>query len=198
MTWVKVCGLTSELDVAAAVAAGADAVGFVNIPASPRYIPLERARDLAREVPIHTVLLTVDLAPERAVEVLVGVGVDGIQPYGRGAASTASLARDAGYVVLFPQKAGRDLQLADVAGIPLLDTPSQAALGGTGQTFDWSVLAGLSHRFVLAGGLGPHNVADAMRSVAPWGVDASSGLEKSAGIKDHGMVADFITIAKNK
>jgi phosphoribosylanthranilate isomerase len=198
MTWVKVCGLTNEVDVAAAVTAGADAIGFVNVPASPRYIPLERVRDLARDVPIHTILLTIDLAPERSEEVLANAGVDGIQPYGRRAADTARAARDAGYIVLYPQKADRALQSADVAGIPLLDTPSQTALGGTGQTFDWSVVMGLNYRFVLAGGLGPQNVADAVGQVAPWGVDASSGLERSAGIKDKGMVADFITIAKSK
>jgi phosphoribosylanthranilate isomerase len=198
VTWVKVCGLTQEGDVAAAVEAGADAIGLVNVPASPRFVSLERARDLASDVPVHTILLTIDLAPEQATEVLASVGVDGIQPYGNWSDATARVVGDAGYIVLRPQRADRAFNQLEMAGIPLLDTPSEVALGGTGRTFDWSIAAGLSYRFVLAGGLGPDNVADAVKLVAPWGVDASSGLEKSPGTKDHGMVADFITNAKNK
>jgi phosphoribosylanthranilate isomerase len=198
MTWVKVCGLTHEADVAAAVEAGADAIGLVNVPGSPRFVSRERVRALATDVPVHTILLTIDLAPAEAVAILAYAGVDGIQPYGRWSSDTARVVGDAGYVVLHPLRANRDLQLSEKVGIPLLDTPSEVSLGGTGRTFDWSIVVGAPYRFVLAGGLGPDNVADAVRLVAPWGVDASSGLEKSPGRKDHGMVADFITNAKNK
>lgn len=197
MTWVKVCGLTAEDDVAAAIAAGADAVGFVNVAASPRFVDTDRAAGLSRDIPIHSVLLTLDLTPDAALRVLEQTGVSGIQPYGAEAGDTARAASAVGYLVLYPQRAEKGTQLSGTPGIPLLDTPSATKLGGTGQVFDWSLLSGVSARFVLAGGLGPHNVGDAIASLHPWGVDASSGLEQSPGRKDHGMVADFITKAKN-
>jgi phosphoribosylanthranilate isomerase len=146
---------------------------------------------------IHTILLTIDLAPDQAIAVLKRAGVDGIQPYGEHGGATAAAAVEAGYVVLNPRRTGTNLDLSAVAGIPLLDTPGEALLGGTGRTFDWSHVANLNSRFVLAGGLGPDNVAAAIQQVGPWGVDASSRLEKSPGRKDHGMVADFIAKAKN-
>ncbi len=197
MTWVKVCGLTDEGDVAAVVAAGADAAGFVNIPASPRFVTVERAADLAQGIAIHTVLLTIDLMPSDALRILEETGISGIQPYGADSADSARAALGAGYLVLYPQQAGAGVRSDKSLGIPLLDTPSASALGGTGRVFDWSLAAGRSDRFVLAGGLGPGNVAGAIDTVRPWGVDASSGLEQSPGRKDHGMVTDFITKAKN-
>lgn len=197
MTWVKVCGLTDESDVAAVVGGGADAVGFVNVSKSPRFVTLARAAELARDVRIDTVLLTLDLEPTEALRALDETGMSGIQPYGDHARDTAQAAVAAGYLVLYPQKAGAGLRLGESPGIPLLDTPAETLMGGTGRVFDWSVVTGLSHRFVLAGGLGPDNVAAAVETVRPWGVDASSRLEQSPGRKDHGMVTDFITKAKN-
>ncbi len=196
MTWVKVCGLTEMDDVAAAVAAGADAVGFVNVPSSPRFITTERVRFLAADVPVHTVLLTYDVAPEGMLPLLEETGVSGLQPYGQDRTEAAQMAYEAGYVVLYPEPVKTGIDVSSLPGIPLLDTPSGTALGGTGRTFDWSVMDGVSDRFVLAGGLGPNNVAAAVAQVRPWGVDASSGLEQSPGKKDHGMVADFIAEAK--
>ena len=196
MTWVKVCGLTHPQDVVAAVAAGADAIGFVTVPGSPRFVTLERAGELAAGASVHTVLLTVDLAPAEALDALRKTEIGGIQPYGRHAEETAAAALDAGFLVLFPQKAGPQMTVGG-PGIPLVDTPSRDALGGTGVTFEWQLVADITERFVLAGGLGPHNVREAVREVRPWGVDASSGLERTPGRKDHGMVADFITKAKD-
>ena len=197
MTWVKVCGLTSREDVAAAILAGADAVGFVTIPSSPRFIAPEQAAILGEGARCHTVLLTLDLGPEEALALLRSTGLSGIQPYGDQAVATAVAAKAAGYLALLPQRAGSEVVLNPDAGIPLLDTPSGAALGGTGRTFDWSLVAPIRERFILAGGLGPHNVARAVSEVRPWGVDASSALERTPGQKDHGMVADFITKAKD-
>ncbi len=196
MTWVKVCGLRSVRDVAVAVAAGADAVGFVNVPASPRFVSLADAADLARDVPVQTILLTLDMEPARLLEVLESTALDGVQPYGEHQEETAIAATEAGYFVLFPMRPEPGLDAAHVPGVPLLDTPARTQLGGTGRTFDWELAADFSGDFVLAGGLGPHNVERAIRTVHPWGVDASSGLEGSPGHKDHGMVADFITKAK--
>lgn len=196
MTWVKVCGLTSATDVAAAAAAGADAVGFVNVPSSPRYVPLEVVAGLSGGVPAQTVLLTVDLAPFELLEVLERTGVTGAQPYGNHQIEAAAAAHAAGYLVLCPVHAGVGIADAELPGIPLLDTPSRTRMGGTGRSFDWALTDGIERDFVLAGGLGPQNVADAVAQVRPWGVDASSGLEQAPGVKDHSMVADFITKAK--
>ena len=197
MTWVKVCGLTTHEDVAAAVDAGADAIGLVNIETSPRYVPLGRAASLADGVPVHTVLLTMDAEPDPTVEFLEVSGIDGVQPYGRLASAMAVAALAGGYLVLNPLRAAPDLDLALTPGIPLLDTPSDDALGGTGRAFDWQLAESLPGRFILAGGLGPDNVAAAVATVNPWGVDASSRLERAPGHKDPGMVAAFVEKAKH-
>lgn len=196
MTWVKVCGLTTRHDIAVVIDAGADAVGFVNIATSPRYVPLERAAELAAEVPVHTFLLTKDADPDRTIEYLQLTGIDGVQPYGSQAAELAATAVAAGYLVLYPRHAEADLDLSSLPGIPLVDTPSATHLGGTGKVFDWGLVESLEGRFVLAGGLGPDNVATAVERIAPWGVDASSRLESAPGRKDPVMVAAFIEKAK--
>jgi phosphoribosylanthranilate isomerase len=194
MTWVKVCGLTNPADVATAVAAGADAVGFINIESSPRYVTRARAFELAANAAALAIMLTVDIDPREAAAMIRTTPIDGLQPYGRDAAATARAVVDAGGVALYPQPAGSAIE--SVPGIPLIDTPAGEALGGTGRSFDWDLLSDLSGRFVLAGGLGPDNVAAAIEAVHPWGVDASSRLEQSPGKKDPSMVASFVKKAK--
>lgn len=197
MTWVKVCGLTRQIDVETAVAAGVDAVGFVSHPGSPRYVSLPAIAELAAGVPVMRVIVTVDLGAKAALTAVEATGVDGIQPYGRHAAEVAAAAVDAGVTVLRPFAARADLELPDEDGtIPLLDTPDDEVFGGTGRTFDWSWVRNLGRRFVLAGGLNPSNVAGSIRLVRPWGVDASSGLEATPGIKHPGKVAAFVQEAK--
>ena len=183
-------------DVAVAVEAGADAVGFVNVPGSPRFLSVTEAAALAEGVPIEAVLLTLDVAPETVVETLATTALTAVQPYGAGSAAVARAAIEAGHRVFYPVRALPGLDLASVPGMPLVDTASSTRLGGTGRTFDWAIVAGNSEPFVLAGGLTPENVTDAIVAARPWGVDASSGLERSTGVKDHGMVADFIRKAK--
>lgn len=197
MTWVKVCGLTREEDVAAAVGAGADAVGFVLSEESPRHVSVARATKLADGIPAMRFLVTTDFDAEPALEALSAVGADGLQPHGRRAASAARAAVEMGYLVLRPVPVGDDLDAAAIEGlpdgqIPLLDTADAVLHGGTGRTFHWAAAAQLERRFVLAGGLGPDNVSAAISAVRPWGVDASSRLEVEPGIKDHGKVAAFI------
>jgi phosphoribosylanthranilate isomerase len=197
VTWVKVCGLTRPVDVETAVAAGADAVGFVSHPGSPRYVSLPLIADLATGVPVMRVILTVDLGVRAALTAVEATGVDAIQPYGSNAADVAAAAVESGVTVLrpFPARAGLELP-EDDGSIPLLDSPDDEAFGGTGRTFDWSWVQDLGRRFVLAGGLNPSNVAAAVRLVRPWGVDASSGLEASPGIKHPGKVSAFVQEAK--
>jgi phosphoribosylanthranilate isomerase len=199
VTWVKVCGLTDHDDVAAAVAAGADAVGFVLAAGSPRRVTVEQAADLGRGVAALRVLVTVDMAAAELLDAVRRTGADGVQPQGAGAVEAAALARRAGVFVLRPVRVAGPVDLAGVpAGqVPLLDTLVDGADGGTGETFDWALALGIERRFVLAGGLGPDNVARAVRLVRPWGVDASSRLEAAPGVKDHGRVAAFVEEAKN-
>ncbi len=198
MTWVKVCGLKTVGDISAAVRAGVDAIGLVNVPSSVRYVDIDRAVELADTTPATTILLTLDASPRYVRSVLRNSQIDGVQPYGEHRWAAAEAAADAGYLVLFPTKPEPGLRAESFPGIPLLDTPSQQQLGGTGRTFDWSLADDVTGDFVLAGGLSPDNVQQAVAAVAPWGVDASSGLEREPGQKDHGMVADFIKKAKNQ
>jgi len=195
--WVKVCGLTRTPDVAAAVEAGADAVGFVAYAGSPRYAPVEAIATLARGVPITRIVLTVDVDVDAALEIVRATGVDGIQPYGQHAADVSAAARSGGLMVLRPVTAAPNLDLPVHDGaIPLVDTSDESLHGGTGRTFDWSLVRDIGRSFVLAGGLGPDNVAAAIAATRPWGVDASSRLEVEPGVKDAGKVAAFIQEAK--
>jgi len=201
VAWVKVCGLTREEDVSAAVVAGADAVGFVLAESSPRCVSVVRATKLADGIPVMRFLVTTDLEAEPALEALSAVGADGLQPHGRSAAAAAQAAADMGYLVLRPVSVGDELDAGEVEAlpkrqIPLLDTADAVLHGGTGRTFKWAAAGQLDRRFVLAGGLGPDNVAAAIATAKPWGVDASSRLEVEPGVKDHGKVAAFIEEAR--
>ena len=198
MTWVKVCGLSRPEEVATAVEAGADAVGFVSVAGSPRYLELDRIAGLASGAPVHRVLLTIDLGVEELLEAADHCGCDGVQPYGHNAAIAQGAAVAAGLLVLQP------IRLGDSGGepgvvegaIPLFDTHRPDRYGGTGEAFDWKLLDGRSGAYVVAGGLGPDNVGDLVRRVAPWGVDASSLLESVPGVKDLGKVTAFVEEAK--
>jgi phosphoribosylanthranilate isomerase len=201
MTWVKVCGITDERALEAAVDGGADAVGFVLFPGSTRFLALERAASLMADVPIARFIVTVDLTPAEALTAAEFTGADGIQNHGLYASDVAAEAIDAGYLSLHPVRVGPEGPEIDARSIPsqslpLYDTASTTEHGGTGTTFDWHVLTETGRPFVLAGGLGPDNVAEAIRQVAPFGVDASSKLETEPGIKDPGSIRAFIEQAK--
>ena len=144
MTWVKVCGLSREVEVAAAVDAGADAVGFVSVPGSPRYIDLDRIAELAEGVPAVRVLLTTDLDPDDLLEAARRAGVDAVQPYGKGVVAGAETAITAGFMVLQPLRIESGASAGEpIAGaVPLFDTHRRDKYGGTGETFDWSLLSG--------------------------------------------------------
>jgi phosphoribosylanthranilate isomerase len=197
-TWVKVCGLTREVDVAAAVDAGADAVGFIIAERSPRMITLDRARDLAGDVPVQAVLVSADLTPAEVLATARSAGIDGVQPHGRHAYAAAAAAVDAGFFVLQPAPVSRPFVAPPIAAgaLALFDTADPDRHGGTGRTFQWDLVAEFPDDFVMAGGLHPGNVAAAVAAAGPFGVDASSGLEHEVGIKDHSKVAAFIQEAK--
>jgi phosphoribosylanthranilate isomerase len=201
MPWVKICGITTEETLDAVIDGGADAVGFVLAPDSPRALSVDRAADLMRAVPITRFIVTVDLTPAEALSLAELTGADGIQNHGLHATEVAAEATDAGYLSLHPVRVGVDGPETDIASIPsqslpLFDTAAKGRHGGTGIAFDWTVLDSPGRPFVLAGGLGPSNVADAIALVNPFGVDASSGLESAPGVKDPVRIIDFINEAK--
>ncbi len=197
MTWVKVCGLSTPQDVAAAEAAGTDAVGFVLAP-SPRKVSVGQATELISDASSLTVLVTVDFDPDEVEWLLTETGADALQPHGRMGIEAGRVARRLGKTVIFPVSAGAATGAIDDDFLLLLDTPSDSHHGGTGRTFDWRLACDVDRPIVLAGGLGPGNVAAAIRAVGPWGVDASSGLESSLGVKDAEKVRLYVERAKNE
>ena len=194
MTWIKLCGMRSRDDVAAAVAAGADAVGFVIDPGSPRGITVEEAARCGVGAPLERYLVTVDLAPAEVVAAARAGDADGVQPHGKGARNAAEHALAAGLRVLFPVRVGAGLDLSGVpeGAVPLLDAAVAGRHGGTGRSFDWSLAAALDRPFVLAGGLTADTVAGAIEIARPWGVDVSTGIESAPGRKDHAQMRRFV------
>ncbi|WP_058554199.1 phosphoribosylanthranilate isomerase [Thiohalocapsa sp. ML1] len=197
-TRVKICGLTREQDVAAAVAAGADALGFVFHAPSPRAVDIEQAAVLAAQVPafVSVIGLFVD-APRALIEDAVRrVPLDAIQFHGH-----ESPADCAGYgrpwIKAIAMRAGIDITTTAAAyhgaASLLLDTYDPALAGGTGRRFDWDLVpAALAPHIVLAGGLDAGNVADAIVRARPYAVDVSGGVEQAKGIKDHRKINDFM------
>lgn len=201
MTWVKICGITSAVARDAAIRGGADALGFVLAPGSPRHLEISTARDLINGVSLPTYIVVADGEPEAVVAVANEVGASGIQAHGTTAAAVAVAALDAGFAVLRPIPVGADGPIDEVKGVPndavpLFDTASTVLRGGTGRAFPWHLVAGVERPFVVAGGLGVDNVREAVAMARPFGVDASSRLESAPGIKDPDTIIAFIEEAK--
>jgi phosphoribosylanthranilate isomerase len=198
--WVKVCGMTRVVDVEHAVEAGADAIGFVIAENSKRRVAadmLERLVAAAGEA--TTVLVSANQDSAAVVELALRVGIDWIQPHGTQQNRVVASALSMGLGVLVPVGVDSTVSAVDhiSANVPLLlDTKVHGEEGGTGVAFDWSLARDVDHRFVLAGGLGPENVADAIATAQPWGVDAVTRLEAAPGVKDPTKVTDFIRKAK--
>jgi len=198
-TWVKVCGLRTIEDIEVAVDAGADALGLMLAP-SPRRVSIDQAVGLVKAAgSTDTVLVMVDVSVAEADRALRATGATGLQVYGAHAHEIANWGRDQGLFVLQPFAIGSE-PVSDVSAvpgaIPLFDTALPDTYGGGGRTFDWKLVRGYVGPFVLAGGLDPDNVRKAVRETGAWGVDASSGLESSRGIKDHSKIRSFIEGAR--
>jgi phosphoribosylanthranilate isomerase len=196
--FVKICGVTTEDDALLAVAMGADAVGFVFAP-SPRQVSASAAYDISRRLPseILTVGVFRDEHPRRIVELTHRAGLKAAQLHGRESPSAVAQVAKAVRHVIKAFAAGSD----DVArakmyptDLILIDAPSP----GSGLVFDWGLVGEVpeGQRLILAGGLTPENVTDAIRTVEPWGVDVSSGVERSPGRKDPLKVKRFIELAR--
>lgn len=198
MTWVKICGLRTSADVKAATDAGADAVGFVLAQDSPRSIRPDVAARLIADCELPSYLVTVDASPAEILDLIDFTAAAGVQPHGADAAAAALATRRAGLAVLRPRNVTDELDLSDIPDdqIPLLDTHVPGLHGGTGQRFDPELLPDIERRWVMAGGLDPTNVAEAVKDLRPYGVDASSRLESSPGHKDHDMIRAFVQEAK--
>ena len=197
MTRIKICGLTRPQDVDAAVAAGADAIGLVFYPASPRCIDLARAVELIRYVPpfVDIVGLFVNAAPTQVRAVLAAIPVHLLQFHGD---EDDAYCRQFGRPFLKAVRVCPDIDLpGQMAAFPsaqaiLLDAFVEG-YGGGGQAFDWTLVPReLPKPIVLSGGLDANNVGDAIRRVHPAAVDVSSGVESGKGIKDAEKMRAFV------
>jgi phosphoribosylanthranilate isomerase len=199
---VKICGITNVEDGLHAAACGANALGFVFYPRSPRAVSLEQAAAICHELPLQVarVGVFVDAPAEEVAEAIARCGLNIAQFHGQESPE---------YCVQFgimSMKAFRVRDQASLEPLPryatsawLLDAFSPAGLGGTGERFDWDLARDArkwNTPIFLAGGLTPDNVAEAIRHVVPFGVDVSSGVEASPGRKDPARVRAFIEAAK--
>jgi phosphoribosylanthranilate isomerase len=177
---------------------GADAVGFVFAPSSRRLQPVQ-AYDIVRRLPpdVLTVGVFRDEAPQRVVDIVHQVGLKAAQLHGHESPSDTAFVRERVRMVIKAFAAG-SLALERVAEYRADAILVDSATPGSGQVFDWALAEGapLHRRVILAGGLTPDNVADAIRRVHPWGVDVASGVERSPGKKDPILVRDFVERAK--
>jgi phosphoribosylanthranilate isomerase len=238
---VKVCGLTNLDDVRAAVAAGADMLGFIFFPGSPRYVPPETVREIihalntplradqrrtttdrvagsgrsslviSRSSAVVTVGVFVNESPQTVAHILDFCGLDLAQLHGEEPpAALGDSLRGRVYKALRPRSLDEALDLAGRYALPpslrgegrlpalILDAYHPHLRGGTGEAGDWGLAAALAGQYplLLAGGLSPANVAGAVRTVHPWGVDVSSGIESAPGQKDHVALRAFVVAAK--
>jgi phosphoribosylanthranilate isomerase len=200
---VKICGITNVEDAIAAVDAGADALGFMCYPPSPRYVRAETIREITRVLPpfVARVGVFVDSNTDRVVEVARTAGFDTVQLHGR---ESADFCRQLGALRVIKafrmDGPGVLEQLADYAGMPwLLDSYVAGLFGGTGQTFNWDLACEAVRRggqVILAGGLTAENVSRAVAAVRPFAVDVCSGVEAKPGRKDLARLHEFVAAAK--
>jgi phosphoribosylanthranilate isomerase len=195
-TRIKICGLTRDADVHAAVHAGADALGFVLWPHSPRFVPLPRAVALAAALPpfVTPVLLFVNATPDEVQQARQALPQALLQFHGD---ETPAQCRAAGGPYLRAARMAPDIDLLDFAARfksaqALLLDAHVGSYGGAGKVFDWSrIPKSVPLPLVLSGGLNPANVSDGISRVRPWAVDVSSGVEAAKGIKDATLMRQF-------
>lgn len=211
MTWVKICGTTNLEDALLAVDAGADAVGFVLAPSSRR-VSASQVSDITRELPsdVEKTGVFLNESPEQIIEAVDQAGLTGVQLHGDESPDVARKIASAVTVRIFKGiHAGPGLR-DDLAtwsaeksvSALLLDSGNGRHGGGTGKTFDWDEVANALDklnappRIIIAGGLTPSNVRDAVRKFRPWGVDVVSGVESVPGKKDPQKVREFISAVR--
>jgi phosphoribosylanthranilate isomerase len=216
--WIKICANTSFEDAQLAVDAGADAVGFV-FAASPRQVTLAQVKEIAPRLPssVEKYGVFVDSSFEEIVETVIACGLTGVQLHTASDPKLAQRLRE--HFAGMPERgrlsllhvlhygADFDEQLGRLAGeqaidAVLIDSRTATAVGGTGISFDWQaaqssfVRAAPQIRLIAAGGLRPENVAEAIATLRPWGVDVASGVEAAPGKKDPVKVRAFVEAAR--
>jgi phosphoribosylanthranilate isomerase len=202
-TGIKFCGLTRRDDIDAALDAGADYLGLVMAEDSPRYVTIATASELARHirvsgVPAQLVVLFRDASRAYVDEAIEHVAPDILQFHGSETESTCVVHRRPYWkaVGMHGGDAPVDWNLFATASALLLDAHGKGAAGGTGEVFDWSQWPCIDRRLVLAGGLHPDNVAEAIRATRPYAVDVSSGIESRPGMKDPGRMRAFVAAVR--
>ena len=206
MTFIKICGITNVDDALAAVAAGADALGFNFYSLSPRYVTPQEARGIIAKLPTSVLTVGVFVNEDRPMSVLNianEAGVTALQLHGDESPEyCGQLARDRYVIKTLAVANDFDLQTVaayDVEAI-MLDTKHIALRGGTGQVFDWSIAREVNKvvpKLFLAGGLSPDNIEEAIETVRPYAVDACSALEDKPGRKNHDRMRDFMETARS-
>ena len=196
--FVKICGITSEADALLSVSLGASAVGFVFAP-SPRQVSVHLAGDIAKRLPEHVLTVGVfrDEAPQRVVEAVQAAGLGAAQLHGHESAEETKWVRARVGTVIKAFRAGeRAIGRFGEFGADFLLVDGENP--GSGQVFDWRLAEGVAdhHRLILSGGLRPDNVAPAVSSLRPAGVDVSTGVEAAPGRKDPLLLRDFIGNAR--
>ncbi len=202
MTRIKICGITRVEDALAAAHSGADALGLVFYDKSPRYVTPKQAAQLAAAIPPFVTLVGLFVNPgaEAVQEILQQVPLDVLQFHGE-EEPTFCAQFNRPYLKAVRVKHGVDLvqcaaRYKDAQGL-LLDAFIEGTHGGTGLSFDWTLIPhNLPLPVILSGGLQVNNVADAIKQVRPWAVDVSSGVEAAKGIKDAAKIAAFINEVK--
>ncbi len=199
---VKICGITRPIDALAAEKAGADALGFVFHPASPRYISPEDARMICREISpfIARVGVFVNRTEDFIIETVGRCGLSAAQLSGD---EPADFLAGAPFPIIRAVRVRERGDVRSLAAYPpgstiVLDSFTPGSYGGTGVPFDWDLLGADAARcrIIIAGGLTPQNVGKAVGRLRPFGVDVASGVEESPGIKDHAKMRRFIEIVR--
>ncbi len=213
MVHVKICGITNLDDARVAVDAGADMLGFVFYARSPRYIQPERVRDVitalrSRGNAPKCVGVFVNDSLERVRAVMATAQLDLAQLHGDEPVETLSALTPCAFKALRPhteEDARADVckYHASVRSNPpafLVDAYDTQKFGGTGARADWAIAEQIAREYsiLMAGGLSPENVEEAIRAVSPWGVDVSTGVERAPALKDHAKVREFIQKAKSR
>ena len=201
LTKIKICGITNKQDAHAAVDLGADALGFIFVPGTPRYIQPQVAQGIISKLPpfITTVGVFADESVEAVSETIESYGLRAAQLHGSETPDYCNMVGKGCRVPII--KAFRVKDRHSLSPIPeyeisayLLDTYVKGQKGGTGETFNWGLAreAKAYGRIIIAGGLTPENVAQAVQHVEPYAVDVGSGVEASPGKKDHSKIKAFI------
>ncbi len=201
MTRVKICGITSGQDAAATVAAGADALGFVFVPDSPRYIRAERAERIVAGLPpfVTSVGVFVNQALDEMLEIAARCRLQAVQLHGE---ESEEIARRIPLQVIKAIRVRNQESLRPVATYPahafLLDAYVEGKAGGPGTAFSWDLVAAVSAKvpIILSGGLRPDSVEAAVRRIRPYAVDVSSGVEFRPGEKDPQKVREFVAAVR--